>query len=72
MEGIKPPSLKKICVKYEIGDDTRASNMIVTVKRRFQATVRKHLRDSVQSDEQVNGELAELRRFFPKVAQDGG
>ena len=45
--------------------------MIVTAKRRFQAALRKWLRDSVTSDDQVNGELEELRRFFPRMAQDG-
>jgi len=71
MDGTEPPSLKEICDKYGIQDDAKASNIIVTVKRRFQAALRKQLRDSVVSDEQVNGELEQLRRFFPKMAQDG-
>ena len=66
-----PPSLRDICDKYGIEDDAKASNIIVTVKRRFQAALRKQLRDSVVSEEQVNGELEELRKFFPKIAQDG-
>ena len=69
MDGTEPPSLKEICDKYEIEDDAKASNMMVTVKRRFQAVLMAHLRDSVVSDEQVNGELEELRRFFPRMAQ---
>ena len=64
------PSLRKICDKYGIEDNTKASNMIVTVKRRFQATLRKHLRNSVVSDEYINDEFRELRKFFPKIAQD--
>ena len=71
MDGREQPSLKEICEKYGIRDDVKASNMIVTVKRCFQAALRKYLRDSVISDEQVRGELKELRRFFPKMAQDG-
>jgi len=71
IDGIKPPSLKDICVKYGIEDDAKASNMIVTVKRRFQSALKKLLRDSVVSEEQVNGELEEIKRFFPKIAQDG-
>ena len=71
MDGREQPSLKEICEKYGIRDDVKASNMIVTVKRCFQAALRKYLRDSVISDEQVSGELKELRRFFPKMAQDG-
>ena len=72
MDGAEPPSLKDICEKYGIRDDAQASNMIVTVKRRFQAALRKHLRDSVVSNEQIDSELEELRRFFPSIAQGGG
>ena len=64
------PSLSEVCEKFGIRDDANASNMIVTVKRRFQAALRKHLRNSVMSDEQVNSEFQELRKFFPKMAQD--
>jgi hypothetical protein len=46
--------------------------MIVTVKRLFQTLIRQHLRDSVMSDKEAEEELAEIRRFLPKVAQDGG
>lgn len=71
IDGIKPPSLKDICAKYGIKDDAKASNMIVTVKRRFQAALKKQLRDSVVSEEQVSDELEEIKRFFPEIAQDG-
>ena len=70
MDGEEQPSLKEICNKYGIQDDAKASNMIVTVKRCFQTVLSKHLRDSVTSEEHVSGELWELRRFFPKIAQD--
>jgi len=70
-ERTKPPSLKDICDKYAIEDQIKASNMIVTVKRRFQTALRQHLQNSVTSDDQVNAELEELKRFFPKMAQDG-
>jgi len=71
MDGSAPPSLREICDKYQIKDDSKASNMIVTVKRRFQAALMRSLRETVLSDEQVDGELGDLKRFFPKVAQDG-
>lgn len=70
MNRIDRPSLSELCKKFGIEDDAKASNMIVTVKRRFQTALRKHLRDSVVSDEQVKGEFQELRKFFPKMAQD--
>lgn len=71
MAGDAAPSLKEICDRYNIKDCAKASNMIVTVKRRFQVALMKSLRESVLSDEQVEGELADLKRFFPKMAQDG-
>ena len=67
-----PVGLKEICAKYGIEDETRASNMIVTVKRRFQALLREHLRKSVTSDELLGDELDEIKRFFPKIAQENG
>jgi hypothetical protein len=63
-------SLHDICHKYGIKDSAKASNMIVTVKRRFSTALRKHLRDSVTSDEQVADELQEMMRFLPNIAQD--
>ncbi len=70
MEQVAPPSLKEICTRYGIDNDTAVSNMIVTVKRRLQKTVREQLRCSVVSDELVDHEIEELRRFFPKIAQE--
>ena len=69
-ERTNPPSLEEICDKYGIQDGAKASNMIVTVKRRFQAALREHIRSCVVSDGEVNGELEELRRFFPRIAQE--
>jgi len=71
IDGTDPPSLKEICERYGIKDDAKVSNMIVTVKRRFQAALKKQLRNSVVSEEQIGGELEEIKRFFPKIAQGG-
>lgn len=64
-------SMDDICHKYGIPDVVKASNMIVTVKRRFQSVLRQWLRNSVTCDEEVEEELAEIMRFLPKIAQDG-
>ncbi len=72
MEGSDAPTLETVCKKHGISDTVKASNMIVTVKRRFQALLRQHLRRSVMSDKEAEEELKEIRRFLPKVAQDGG
>lgn len=70
MDRGNPPSLKEIADKYGISDESKASNMIVTVKRRLQKALRQHLRESVTSDEYIKGELEQIRQLFPKIAQD--
>ncbi|MFC1764011.1 RNA polymerase sigma factor [Planctomycetota bacterium] len=60
----KPPTFQELCKKYNIETETKASNMVTTVKRRFQSTLRKYLRESVGSDEDVDDELMALVRIF--------
>jgi RNA polymerase sigma-70 factor (ECF subfamily) len=66
-----PPTLEELCRQYHVDNTSKASNMIVTVKRRFGAALQKHLRDLVASDEQVREELEEIKKFLPSIAQDG-
>lgn len=70
MDKTKVPSMTEICRRYGIDSETKASNMVVTVKRRFQTVLRNHLRSLVVSEDQVNEELTEIMRFLPKIAQD--
>lgn len=70
MNQITPPSLKDISSKYGIENDAAVSNMIVTIKRRLQKAMRENLRCSVISDELVDHEMEDLKRFFPKIAQE--
>jgi RNA polymerase sigma-70 factor (ECF subfamily) len=72
MKASEAPALEAICDKYGIADTAKASNMIVTVKRRFQTLLQQHIRSSVMSEREADEELKEIRRFLPKVAQDGG
>jgi RNA polymerase sigma-70 factor (ECF subfamily) len=65
-----PPSLPELCEKYGVATPAAASNMIVTVKRRFQNALRRHLRDSSLSEDGTQEELLELQRYFPEIAQD--
>lgn len=65
MEEVHAPSLAEICDKYGIEDERKASNMIVTVNRRFRAALKRHLRRSVTADAGVDEELQELMQIFP-------
>jgi len=70
LENIEAPSLKEICSKYAIEDEAKASNMAITVKRRFRSTLKKYIRSTVISENQTDEELKEILKLFPKKAQD--
>jgi len=65
-------SMKEICQRYGIASESIASNMLVTVKRRFRAVLRRTLRDTVRSEDEVDGELREMLSLFSPGAQDQG
>jgi len=69
VEGTTAPSMNEICRRHGIENPVKASNMIVTVKRMMQIVFMEGLRQSVSSEEEVQEELQEIRRFFPKLAQ---
>jgi len=69
IEGMEAPSLQEVCGKYGIEDKLKASNMIFSVKRRFQATLRQNLRESVASEPEVSEEIQELLRFLSRKQQ---
>ena len=63
------PSLSELCEKYGIESEKKVSNMIVTVKRRFQAILKQYIRSTVASDGHMADELKEIMKFLPKKAQ---
>jgi DNA-directed RNA polymerase specialized sigma24 family protein len=64
------PSLPSVCARYRIRNESTASNMLVTVKRRFKAVLRRNLRNTVLSEDDVNGELKDMLSFFSSGGQD--
>ncbi len=65
----EPPPLEQLCRKYGVDVTTKASNMIFSVKRRFQAAMKRLLRKSVASEAQINEEMLELMKFLAKGRQ---
>ncbi|MCP4610836.1 MAG: sigma-70 family RNA polymerase sigma factor [Planctomycetes bacterium] len=59
-EDTKPSSMVEICTKYGIDSGSKASNMIVTVKRRFRAILELKLCKFVREDSTVESEFCEL------------
>lgn len=71
MENVKAPSLTRLCEKLGISNTAKASKMTVRVKRRFRTLLRRHVRQLVDSDAQVDEEIGYLMRVF-SAAQDRG
>jgi len=64
MDETEPPSLTDIGAQYGIADPEKASNMIITVNRRVQTALRRHLREYLSSDAMVDEEVREFLRVF--------
>lgn len=60
LEGREPPSLHKLCQRYGVASEKTGSNMIITVKRRFQRTLRKLLRGTAGSDTQADEDWQDI------------
>jgi hypothetical protein len=59
-----PPTLKDICQKYDVQSERKASNMIITVKRRFHALLKRYLKRFVSSESDIDEEFAELKKIL--------
>ncbi len=64
--GTSPPPLRDLCRRLGISDETKAANMIVTVKRRFQVAMRQMTRQHVDSDEEVDDEIRDLMQILSR------
>ena len=62
----RPPSTKELCIKYNIDDEKRASNMIITVKRRLRKSLERHLRTFNCKDSEIEQEINEMLAVFSK------
>jgi DNA-directed RNA polymerase specialized sigma24 family protein len=66
-DDVPPPSISEVCQKYGIPSDGQASNMIVTVKRRFKKTLIRCLGNCTDSPE---GWREQLDDFFDIFSQE--
>ncbi len=66
LENAKPPALSDICKRYGVANEGKASNMIVTVKRRFKRLLEHHVRRFVDSEGEVENEIGRLIDIFAK------
>lgn len=66
LENMAAPSLPQVCQKHGLESAGQASNMIVTVNRRFRAALKRHIRRSVARDGDVDAEFHELVEVFAR------
>jgi len=71
LEGREPPSLKELCQHYGLASEKTASNIVITVKRRFQRVLRQYLRSTVRSDAEADEELRDILETWHFGAQQG-
>jgi len=64
LEGIAPPPLSETCRRFGLAGKLKACNMAITVKRRFKKGLWTHVRAVVDSDDDVEDEIAELMEIF--------
>jgi len=64
--------LSDLCDSYQIKDTKTASNMIITVKRRYKAALLNQVNRTVLSHDQAADELADLMAYLPTRAIGGG
>jgi len=69
MGGQSAISLTDLSQEHGISDAKKASNMIVTVKRRFRTVLMQHVRRTLLSGDQAAEEMEELLQYLPKSAQ---
>ena len=69
LEGREPPSLAELCRQYSLASEKVASNMVITIKRRFQRILWTNLRSTVHSDADAEEELRDILDTWPFDAQ---
>ena len=68
MENAESPPLGRLCEKYGIPKKAKAATMLFTVKRNFRTVLRRHVRQFVASDAEVDDEISHLMRIFSRRA----
>ncbi|MHC4110033.1 MAG: sigma-70 family RNA polymerase sigma factor [Planctomycetota bacterium] len=64
LQNATDPSMKEICEQCGVASKQQAANMLITVKRRFQKVLKRHLRNLVRSDSEVEAEFREIFTFL--------
>ncbi|MDP6635327.1 MAG: hypothetical protein QGG42_10540 [Phycisphaerae bacterium] len=64
VDNTTPRPLPELCTELGVASESKASNMIATIKRNFRTILRRSVRRFVDSDEEVDLEIAELMKIL--------
>jgi len=64
LENRESQPMKSICARLGIESESRAFNMLLTVKRRFKAALRRNLANTVLAEEDIDKEWQDLLKIF--------
>ena len=66
LDGTAAPSLEEICTRYAVGSEGQASNMIVTVKRRFRRILLRYVVEQDSSEAEAEEALRDFLGIFSR------
>jgi len=69
--GTRAPALAELCQELKVADARTASNMTMTVKRRFRSILREKVRQLVRSEEDVEDEIRDLMQILSRFGAAG-
>lgn len=64
LHGEAPTPMPELCRLHNVSSPVKASNMIVTVKRRFRQVLRYHISRFVESQKDIEAEIGELTKIL--------
>jgi len=64
--GVEPIAVTDLCRQFGIENKAKVSNMVVTVKRRFQTAMARRVRQHVDADEEVEQEIRDLMTILSR------
>jgi hypothetical protein len=64
----KSPSLRDLCLRHRVDSEVKASNMVITAKRKFRSILERRIRASVDRSSDVQDEIRDL----VKILSGGG
>ncbi|MFW6157840.1 MAG: RNA polymerase sigma factor [Planctomycetota bacterium] len=67
LHGAEPVPLPDLCARLGIRDPARASNMLVTAKRRFRSILRSHVARFVEDEDDIDREIDELIEILSRA-----